>query len=495
MIAPIVSLVIAFTAALNLASTASATTAAVRIVPAFPLERYARAGAVGLVVPASGEYVTRANALAALRTGKTRPSKLGGMPEGPDQLGAALGRGSADVTIYVSLPPPGRHRNDRRYPIAIVGDGYHGLLTSSRTKIGGLISIADVAPTVEALECRHGPGRCGTPTIRSRADDDAPGTLRSLDRRFDRLVASRLWARIVVFTAMLTLAAAALWLRSVRLARAAILAPALALAASLVLSALGESRALVTAPVLGLAAVAAIPASRLPLGWFCAVLLAAFTLVFVAWPEVPPLAALGPHAEGGGRFYGLTNTTETILLAPALVAGAALGPLWIGLLAAGTTVAGVDGGGLIVVFAAFIVLALLLGRARQAAALASIAGIGVLLVAAGVSHDLGSNHVTDAASSGAGGIVHALTRRWHLSWERVTASPLALVLFLGCLAALVALARSRPRSAILDALLVAIVVSLVFNDSPNDVIRFGAAAAATVWAWQRLSRQTPKTER
>ena len=495
MIAPIVSLTIVLTTALNLASTAAATTVAVRVVPVFPLERYAGNGAVGLLVPASGEHVSRATALAALRAGKTRPSKLGGMPEGPDRLGPALGRRTADVTVYVSLPPPGSGRNDRRYPIAVVGGGYRGLLTSSRTKIDGLISIADVAPTVEALECRAGPGRCGAPTIRSRAADDAPATLRTLERRFDRLHASRLWARIVVFTAMLTLAAAALWFRSLRLARAAVLAPALALAASLVLSALGESGALVTASVLGLAAIAAIPASRLPLGWFFAALLAAFTVVFLAWPAVPPLAALGPHPEGGGRFYGMTNSTETILLAPALIAGAALGPLGIGLLAAGTAVAGVDGGGLIVVFAAFVVLALLLGRAYQAAALASIAGLGVLLVAVGVSPEPGSNHLSDAASGGAGGILDSLTRRWHLSWESITASPLALALFLGCLAALVALARARPRSAILDALLVAIAVSLVFNDSPNDVIRFGAAAAAGVWAWQRVSRQTAKTER
>ena len=69
------------------------------------------------------------------------------------------------------------------------------------------------------------------------------------------------------------------------------------------------------------------------------------------------------------------------------------------------------------------------------------------------------------------------------------------MLFLGCLAGLVAVARSRPRGAALDALLVGLAVSLVFNDSPNDVIRFGAAAAATVWAWQRVSRHAPEGDR
>ena len=170
------------------------------------------------------------------------------------------------------------------------------------------------------------------------------------------------------------------------------------------LSALGEARPL-HGVVLSLAALAAIPVARLPLGWVFASLLAAFTIVLLAWPAVPALAALAPHPEGGGRFYGLTNTTETILLAPALVAGAALGPLWIGLLAAAATVAGVDGGGLVVVFAAFIVLALLLGRLYHAAALALVGATGalVLLLAGGDDRDLGSNHVTDAASGGAGG--------------------------------------------------------------------------------------------
>ena len=469
-------------AALNLASTANGATVSVRIVPPFPLERYADVGAVGLLVPGSGSSVSRAGALAALRTGKTRPAKLGGVPSGRDRLGAALGRRRADITILLSLPPPGRHANERRYPIAVVGDGYHGLLTSTRTHVDGLVSIADIAPTVEALETGT-----GKPALRSRADADAVGHLSTLAGRFDDLHASRLWARIILLSFALTFGAAGLWWRSPLLARAALVAPVTVLAAAELLSAAGEAGAGVTAAVLVAAGALALPLALLPLAPLFAVLLAAFAVVLVAWPEVPALAALGPHPEGGGRFYGLTNSVETILLAPALIAGAALGPLWVGLLAVATAAAGVDGGGILVYGAAFLTLALLCGRRGQAAALALTGALGPLALLAA-----GSNHVSDALSGGPDEIAHDLVRRWRLSWASVTSSPLTLVLFLACLAALAAISRARPRSAVLDALLVGIAVSLVFNDSPNDVIRFGAASAATVWAWLRVA--APRSE-
>jgi hypothetical protein len=486
-IAHIVSPAVIAAAALNLASTASAETVAVRIVPPFELARYADRGAVGLLVPGSGATVSREGALAALRTGKTRPAKLGGLPTGRDRIGDALGRRSGDVTVFVSLPPPGRHANDRRYPVAVVGGGYHGLLTSTRTHVDGLVSVADVAPTVEALECSSG---CPRPSLRSREDADAVADLRALDRRFEELHGARLSAGIVVFTAMLSLAAFGLVLRSRLLARAALAAPALVLAAALALSALGESGSWVTAVVLSAAAAAALPAALLPLGPLFAGLLAAFAITLRRWPEVPALAALGPHPEGGGRFYGLTNSVETLLLLPALVAGAALGPLWAGLLAIATAAAGVDGGGLVVFFAAFVALALLTRRRGEALALALLAAVGALVLAVA-----GSNHVADAISGGPGEIAHDLLRRWHLSWASITSSPLTLVLFLACLSCLVALARSRPRSPLLDALLLALAVSLLFNDAPNDVVRFGAASAATLWAWQRVTRRASEAGR
>ena len=50
--------------------------------------------------------------------------------------------------IVVTLPPRGSpHANNRRYPIAVVGHGFHGLLKSQTTRIDGLVSIVDIAPT------------------------------------------------------------------------------------------------------------------------------------------------------------------------------------------------------------------------------------------------------------------------------------------------------------------------------------------------------------
>jgi len=63
----------------------------------------------------------------------------------------ALAGRPGPITVYVALPPPGRRENARRYPIAIVGGGYRGILTSRSTRISGLVSLADIAPTIRVL--------------------------------------------------------------------------------------------------------------------------------------------------------------------------------------------------------------------------------------------------------------------------------------------------------------------------------------------------------
>ena len=131
------------------AAAARAADVSVLVVPPFPPERYADRGAVGLLVPGAGPTVSGAGARASLVRGKVQSSVIGGLPTGPALF--ELGTAPARTTIYVSLPPPGTHLNRRRYGIAIVGPGYHGLLVSSRTRVPGLIAIADVAPTVVAL--------------------------------------------------------------------------------------------------------------------------------------------------------------------------------------------------------------------------------------------------------------------------------------------------------------------------------------------------------
>ena len=85
-----------------------------------------------------------------------------------------------------------------------------------------------------------------------------------------------------------------------------------------------------------------------------ALFLAVFLVVLAAFPETNALAAIGPHPDGGVRFFGVTNQVETLLLAPVLAA-AATSRRWLAvvgilaLVALGWSRAGADGGGVLVV--------------------------------------------------------------------------------------------------------------------------------------------------
>ena len=135
------------------------------------------------------------------------------------------------TTIYVSLPQSGKRPNTRRYPIAIVGPGYHGILVSRSTRIRGLVSIADIAPTARALE------RGDRPVIRARPDDNPAAHLADLDRRLSRSHDVRLWETLILVIAVLGGAILAVLFRSEYLGRAGLLAAPSVLAAALVLSA------------------------------------------------------------------------------------------------------------------------------------------------------------------------------------------------------------------------------------------------------------------
>ena len=101
--------------------------------------------------------MSRAVAIAALRRGKA-PSELG-VPQGKILVDLAFGTPMQPLQpgVYISLPPPGEHPNTRRYGVVIVGAGYDGILTSGSTRIRGLVSIADIAPTAVALQAGRSP--------------------------------------------------------------------------------------------------------------------------------------------------------------------------------------------------------------------------------------------------------------------------------------------------------------------------------------------------
>ncbi len=260
--------------------------AAVRVVEPFPLERYAGTGAIGLAVPGAGPAVTRESALNTLLTGEVHSSVLGGTPPGTPII--ELDTGPAPDTLVV-LPPAGRTENER-YPIAVT-PGPRGVLTSDSTRIDGLVSLADVAN-----------GKLEVVGV-----DDPVATLERLERRIER---NDRWRMPLTF-----LVGGLAYL-------AAAFAPRLAPRVFLV--ALAANLWIAGWWVVALVALAGV---LLPLGFACAAVLAAYLLVLGLDPEAVALSPFGPSQAG--RFYGLSNLLETMLLVPALLGAWVLGRLGI----------------------------------------------------------------------------------------------------------------------------------------------------------------------
>ena len=410
--------------------------AGVRVVQPFDPAEYADRAAVGLLVPGAGPTVTRESALAALLRGELEHELLGGTKPGEPllELGAP-----GEPEILVSLPPPGRTENDVRYPIALLGAS--GLLTSDSTRIDGLVSVTDVA----------------TGRLRAVDADDAVAALATLDERIERNDRWRLPLTIAVAALLIGLAA---------------VRPGLALRALLVVLAANLWLDPLIAVAAGVAAVV------LPLGPASAAILTAYLVSMGLDAEAVALSPLGPSQSG--RFYGINNLLETMLLAPALVGAALLGRGGV-LVAAlafvtiGGNRFGADGGGIVVLAAAYLVLWLRL-RPRQATfrlALGVAAGavaIALLLLA-------GSSHVTDAIGDGPASLAGDVADRIELSVRRTAESAGATTVVLGSLVILAVIALRGRRDAVLDAFLVGIAVSLVVNDTPSDVAGMGAAIA------------------
>src|SRR5256886_7725681 len=103
------------------------------------LPQLATEGAVGLMVPNAGPRTSQAAAFAGMVRGILYNTRL---PRPRDQVLIRV-RHTSEIpahgpAIVVGLPPATSAPNDRRYPIAVIGRGYHGLLTSSLTRVPGL---------------------------------------------------------------------------------------------------------------------------------------------------------------------------------------------------------------------------------------------------------------------------------------------------------------------------------------------------------------------
>ncbi len=477
------------------AATAADRPVAVIVVPRFAPESYADRGAVGLFVPGAGATVTRERALASLVRGRVVSSLV----DLDGQAILRLAEVPAETTIYLALPPAGSHHNVVRYPVAIVGPGYRGLLVSGSTRIDGLVSLADIAPTAVAIAAG------ARPPIRARAAADAVATLARLDVRLTRAHDARTGATLVLVGWLVAFAALGVLAHSAIAGRAALLVAPVALTGALSLRAIGVddpatvvvALALLTGVgsfLLGLRREVLVPA--------VVCFLVAFLAALAVWPEVNALAAIGPHPDGGGRFYGVTNQVETLLLAPSLAAAAlagAAGAMAIGLLllvTIGWSRTGADGGGLLVVASAFAVLLAGLERvrltpARVGAGVAGVIAVGLAIV--GIDALLGgASHVTDAVGGGPGTLLDDLDRRLRISWAGATSATHTAFLCLLSLGGLVWLGiRGRDEPAIV-AMLVAIGISLAVNDTPVDVLGYGALGclALTAWAETRARNST-----
>ncbi len=444
-------------------------------------------GAVGLYVPGAGGTVSRSGAIAALRRGTVESAALGGKPHGKILVDLVFGVPAQPVqaAVYVTLPPPGEHPNTKRYSVMISGAGYHGILTSDSTRIRGLVSIADIAPTAVALQ------QARPPPIRSEPDRDAVDDLRALDTRLSRVHHDRGWVFVTVVLTTLALTAFA--------PRAAGLAGAAAVTASLLLSWAGATRFGLVIPAMATLTIALAVAGSLRrriVPATAAAFLVALTVVLAVDPELSSLAVLGARPDGGGRFYGIGNQVETLLLPPVLVAAAIGGLRWllplaaVALVAIGWSKTGADGGGLLVFATALGVLGLRLRGLSLTPRRLALVAVTVLVVGlAFIALDAalgGSSHVTHAVGSGPDSLLGGVGHRLHLSWASATDHWYHVLPFLACLAALVLMGTMRPRRATVDALLAGLAVSLLVNDTPVDVIGLGALGCLALVRWESV---------
>jgi cytochrome c551/c552 len=467
-------------AALDVTSTALAARPVIHVVPAGTTPP----GALGLYVAGAGGKISRAGAIASLRHGKVENALLGGTPGGKIRADLAYGPTSGSrPAVYVQLPPAGTHPNTSRYLVSVDAPGFAGILTSGSTRIDGLVSLPDITQAAVALarnkhaDIRSIPG--------SRAD------LMRLDDRLRRVHHDRGWTEAVVAIVLFALVLV--------YPRAAVLYGAAAVAVALWLEWTGTTRLweVLLWMSLGPAAIAYLLSLRTRvIPYAVTIFFVAFLLVLALAPETHSLAVLGARPDGGGRFYGIGNQVETLLL-PALIVAVVVGGLrWllplgaVAVVAVAWSKAGADGGGLVVYAAAAAVLLLRLQSGRVTWRQTALAGAGVVVLAfavVGIDAALGgSSHVTHAVGGGPGTLTGDLGHRLHLSWASATKSADTIVLFLASLGTLVWMGTRSPRRPGVDAMLVALAVSLLVNDTPVDVIGLGALGCLALFRFESV---------
>ncbi len=448
-------------------------------------------GAVGLLRPGFGPTTNRRRALAELVRGTEVNARLGGVPKGKPliEAGKASVFPNCHMCIVLQLPPRGAPTsNDRLYRIAVIGRGFHGLLTSPTTQIPGLVSVVDVAPT--AL------GGHPSTTLSWAPSTDAVGQLSRLGHAIGSN--NRLKFAVLFILAGVLLALALLGLRAAATAVPAALLVNLALGMGQVSNEVLLCAAISAGTVLVALLLARVCRSESALLALYGGVVALYALVIVRRPEWQAVTPFGPTQNS--RFWGIGNQVETLLLAP-LLAGALLARRRFGLL--GFVIFGVfglvvmtdnrlgaDGGGAIVLGIALAVLGtrlFKLGLSGFVGLLASAAVAVLWIVSRGLAQP-GPNHLRSAFSNNGGGLLASLESRVPLSyvpalheWQLVL--PLLLALAVSFALAWRA-AKQRSTRDVLLAFGTAIVTSLLINDSAAYEL---AAGIAVVGAFARFA--------
>ncbi|HEY2542181.1 MAG TPA: hypothetical protein VGH92_03930 [Gaiellaceae bacterium] len=446
------------------------------------LRQFARHGAVGLLVPGTGPTTNRRQALAQLVRGVREDSYLGGVPDGPALLSAtaATGTPSRARTIIVTLPPKSETpvANDKRYYVVVLGGGFHGLLVSKTTRIPGLVSIVDIAPT--ALGHQRG-------ALRSVEVPHAIATLKTLNAQIHANNRLKLAALIVIACFALFLA--------VVLPRAALTVVPAALLTSIGLGAAGVTNEVAIMAILVIAGVggglALARACRTDgrLLSLCLGILAVHVYLLTTRPAWIALTPFGPTQNS--RFWGLGNQLSTLLLAPMIVAAAVAARRFgaVGFLAvSGFSIVlmidnrlGANGGGTVV-----LVLSLAFLGARMLRL--GVRGFVTFFLAAVtfmvwlIDRNLqapGPNHLRSAFNGGLGGLWAVARNRLPLSYmpaihNWTVVLPLA-IWFVAAFAVAVYVARRRATRDLVLTLGLATLTSLLVNDSAMYVLTGGVA--------------------
>jgi hypothetical protein len=429
------------------------------------LPALATEGAVGLVVPNAGPRASQASAFAGMVRGILYNTRL---PRPHDtvlihvqQANEIPAHGPA---IVIGLPPATSAPNDRRYPIAVIGRGYQGVLRSSLTRVPGVVSIADVART--ALQTPH--------SLTWKRDGGSVATLYELEEQIQVLLLILLVGFAVFFP------------------RGAPAALGASLAANLALGWLPSGDAGSRIAFVGVCCVAGgvlgprfLPSKTL-LGLALVGVLAAYALSMLVEPASLSFAPMGPELTS--RFFGVSNLLESLLLGPALIGArllaARFGPIAFAAVAALAlaTIAenqlGSDGGGAIVVGVAFALLAVQMIGARRRYTLPAL-GLAALVVLGLVNLDAaasGPDHLRGAVQGGFAGLANVAANRVPLAYSRMLEQwwlvfPGIAALVIGGLVA--RRSSSRHERAVAVALLGGLAASLVVNDSPGPVLMGG----------------------